>query len=311
MQLTQLVLSGAVTLSMVAAINGPVINPKMVSNQGPPGIERPHVMGSEWGPPGGYRPYDRVVKEPSRHRFHPHEDTGIKNMHDSFHAPTIVARGNEAEKKLKNVPLVSGDPPWVGNYLRPALEPVPKWAQKETGFPHRMKVPKVEKIHAREEYPDRSARYDEWHKKHEEEEHMKKEQPLKSLDESHHHHAREAEADPYADADPESYAEAEAEAVEVEGYLYGRDLTDEEHRKHEGSWMEHPYKRYHREDHHETHHHNTREANAEPYADPESYADANADADAEAYDSAEIHYLYPRGFDHWEDSAAWEIRKRF
>ncbi|MCJ1436529.1 hypothetical protein MMC27_005908 [Xylographa pallens] len=272
MQLTRLVLSGAVTISMVAAINGLEVHPNVVS---------------KGGPPGRYHPHDRVVKEPSRHVFHPHEDTGIKKMHDSYHAPSIVTPGNKVEERLKNVPLVDGDPLWVGNYLRPATEPVPKWAQKETGSPHRVKEPKVEKIHAREEHPDRSAGNGEWPRKHEEEEHLKNEQHLKSHPESHHHHIRVAEADAYADAE----ADAEAEALEVEGHLYGRDFK-EEHRKHGGEWMEH-------------HHHKAREANAGPYADPEAIADPESYADADAYDPAEMHYLYARESGHWGASAAW------
>ncbi|MCJ1415950.1 hypothetical protein MMC32_002285 [Xylographa parallela] len=308
MQLTQLVLSGAVTISMVAAINGIVVHPNTVSKSGPPGVERPHVVDSKWDLPGRYHLNERFINEPSRPVFHPPEPKAIKKIHVFSHAPSVVTRGIKTEEKLKNVPLVDGDPPWVGNYLRPATEPVPKWAQKETGSPHRAKQPKVGKIDARVEHSDRGAGQGEGHRKHEEAEHLKKEQHLKSLDESHHEshhlHTRIAEADAYADAE----ADAEAEALEVEGHLYGRGLEDEEHRKHEEEWMEHhPHRGHRREEYRGTHHHDAREANAEPYADPEAIADPEsyADADADAYDPAERHYLYARGFNQWGDPAAW------
>ncbi|MCJ1291156.1 hypothetical protein MMC34_002699 [Xylographa carneopallida] len=192
MQLTQLLLSGAFTISIAAAISSPVIDSNMDTRWGPPGTERPHI---------------RVIKEPSRHSLvNPHDYTGIAKKYDGYHVPPIVPRGDMAEKKLKNVPLVNGDPPWVGNYLRPATETEPKWAEKaESGFPRHEKEPKIEKIHAREK------------------EHLRK--LAERHRESHAYYTRDAEANPYADAEADAYADpesyAEAEAMEIEEYPLG------------------------------------------------------------------------------------------
>ncbi|MCJ1390683.1 Mss4p nuclear export [Xylographa bjoerkii] len=193
MQLTQLMLSSAVTFSMVAAINGPVINP--------------HVA-LKWAPQEGYHPNPHSMKDSLRLRLNPHVYTGIKKEHLNFHAPIIVTRGNEAAGEPKPGQLGYGDPTWVSYYGHQATEPVPKWAEKEMEFPHHVREPKVKKIQARGCLYNRHLEAEE-HRQHEEEERMRHYHGGHHREESHemqHHSAREAEADPYSD--PESFADA-------------------------------------------------------------------------------------------------------